>query len=173
VQKAGATLRWTGSWHTVFVTVDRVAGRPIDDAFEDELRAFLDPFRLAGHDIEIDAPRFVSLQLGLSACVGRGYMRTTVVEALLEVFSSRRGYFHPDHFTFGQPVYVSGIVAAAMDVAGVEWVEVTALHRYGEPPRTELKDGELQLARLEIARLDNDPSRPENGRIEIDAKGGI
>ena len=30
------------------------AARPVDAAFEDELRAFLDRFRLAGHDLEID-----------------------------------------------------------------------------------------------------------------------
>lgn len=179
VQKAGATRRWTGSWHTVFITVDRVGGRPIDDAFEDELRAFLDPIRLAGHDIEIDAPQFVSLYLELSVCVAPGYVRSTVKEALLEVFSSRmlrggrRGFFHPDNFTFGQPVYLSAIVAAAMDVHGVEWVEVTAFHRYGEPPQSELEDRELRLGRLEIARLDNDPSQPENGRIEIEVKGGL
>ena len=27
VQKAGATRRWTGSWYTIFITVDRVGGR--------------------------------------------------------------------------------------------------------------------------------------------------
>ncbi|MCP5111580.1 MAG: putative baseplate assembly protein, partial [bacterium] len=37
VQRAAATFRWTGSWHTVFVTVDRFGGRPVDDGFETEL----------------------------------------------------------------------------------------------------------------------------------------
>jgi hypothetical protein len=175
VQKAGATRRWTGSWNTIFITVDRVGGREIDDTFEDELRAFLDPFRLAGHDIEIDGPAFVPLELHLSVCVAPHVVRSNVKAALLEAFSSSmpRGFFHPDNFTFAQPVYVSGIVATAMGVVGVEWVEVTAFHRYGERPRTELADGELRLGRLEIARLDNDPNRPENGRIEIELKGGL
>jgi hypothetical protein len=175
VQRAGATRRWTGSWYTIFITVDRAGGRPIDDAFEDDLRAFLDPVRLAGHDIEIDGPKFVSLLLELAVCVAPGYVRSDVKAALLEILSSRtrRGFFHPDNFSFGQPVYVSSIVATAMEVAGVEWVEVTAFHRYGEPPASELEDGELRLGRLEIARLDNDASRPENGRIEIEARGGM
>jgi hypothetical protein len=175
VQKAGATRRWTGSWNTFFITVDRAGGREIDDAFEDDLRAFLDPFRLAGHDIEIDGPAYVPLQLGLSVCVAAGFVRSDVKAALLEAFSSStpRGFFHPDKFTFAQPVYLSSIVATAMGVTGVEWVEVTAFHRYGELPRTELADGELRLGRLEIARLDNDPSRPENGRIEIAMRGGL
>ena len=39
VQRAAASFRWTGSWHTVFVTADRVGGLAVDDEFETELRA--------------------------------------------------------------------------------------------------------------------------------------
>jgi Baseplate J-like protein len=179
VQKAGATRRWTGSWYTMFVTVDRLGGREIDDPFEDELRAFLDPFRLAGYDLEIDAPHFVPLDLAMTVCVADGYVRSTVKAALLETFGAgtlsggRRGFFHPDNFTFGEPVYLSRIVAAAMGVPGVEWVEVTRFHRFGAKPGSEFADGEIAFGRLEIARLDNDPNRPENGRIEVDVKGGV
>ena len=31
VQRAAATFRWTGSWHTVFITVDRFDGLPSND----------------------------------------------------------------------------------------------------------------------------------------------
>ncbi|MGH9658541.1 MAG: baseplate J/gp47 family protein, partial [Bryobacteraceae bacterium] len=75
VQKAAATLRWTGSWYTVFITVDRAGGRPVDAAFESELRAFVERFRLAGEDIEIDAPRFVPLELVFTVCVKPDYYR--------------------------------------------------------------------------------------------------
>ena len=34
IQRAAATFRWTGSWHTVFLTLDRIAARPIDEEFE-------------------------------------------------------------------------------------------------------------------------------------------
>jgi Baseplate J-like protein len=178
VQKAGATRRWTGSWYTVFVTVDRVGGREIDDRFEDDLRAFLDPVRLAGHDLEIDAPHFVALEIEMTVCVAADYVRSNVKAALLEAFSGTtapsgvRGFFHPDNFTFGQPVYLSGVIATAMDVPGVEWVEVTTFQRLGELPKKVAGD-ELALGRLEIARLDNDPSRPENGRVDFEMKGGL
>src|SRR5262249_6221414 len=33
VQRASAELRWTGSWYTVAVSVDRLGGAPVDDAF--------------------------------------------------------------------------------------------------------------------------------------------
>ena len=113
VQRAAATRRWTGSWYTMFVTVDRLRGLPVDAAFEADMRAHLERFRLAGHDVEIDAPHFVPLDVALTICVAPGFYRSIVKQALLERFSSvdlpsgARGFFHPDNFTFGQPVYLS------------------------------------------------------------------
>lgn len=179
VQRAAATRRWTGSWYTMFVTVDRVGGREVDADFETELRAFLERFRMAGYDLEIDAPRFVALDLALKVCVAPGYFRSNVKQALLEAFSNRdlpdgrRGFFHPDNFTFGQPVYLSQIIAAAMRVPGVDSVAIDRFQRWGEDPHGEIDDGRITLSRLEIARLDNDPSLPEHGRIELQMLGGL
>jgi hypothetical protein len=179
VQRAGATRRWTGSWHTIFITIDRVGGRPIDAAFETELRAFLDPFRLAGHDIEIDGPHDVALELELTVCARAGYVRANVEEAVVDALSSRRlpggriGHFHPDRFTFGQTVHLSPIVAAVMAVPGVEWVDPVAFHPLGQPQGDELDEGRITLGRLEIARLDNDPNEPEHGRLVLHMGGGV
>jgi hypothetical protein len=179
VQRAAATRRWTGSWYTMFVTVDRRGGCAVDAAFEAEMRAHLERFRLAGHDLEIDSPRFVPLDLLLQVCVKPGSFRADVKRALLETLGSRdlgdgrRGFFHPDNLTFAQPVYLSAVIAAAMRVAGVAWVKPVRFQRWGEPPRGELAAGELALDRLEIARLDNDPSLPENGRIDFQMEGGL
>ena len=57
---------------------------------------------MAGHDLEIDGPRFVALELELDVCVEPGYFRSDVAAALLERFAP--AYFDPDNFTFGQPV---------------------------------------------------------------------
>jgi len=186
VQRAMATRRWTGSWYTMFLTVDRLGGRPVDADFEAELRAFLERFRLAGQDLEIDGPHFVPLDLAFTVCVAPGYFRSNVKEALLETFSirefpgGRRGFFHPDNFTFEQTVYLSQIVAAAMQVPGVRWVdaEVTPtkpnrFKRWGQPQRDEFDQGKIDIGRLEIARLDNDPNAPENGKIEFFMEGGL
>lgn len=179
VQRAVATRRWTGSWHTMFITVDRRAGRPVDAEFEEQLRDFLEKFRLAGHDLEIDAPRFVALDLALKGCVLAGHRRSDVEAELLRVFSARdlpdgsRGFFHPDNFTFGQPVFLSRIIATAMQVPGVHWVEAARFQRWGELPNSEIAAGQLTIDRLEIARLDNDPNAPENGQLEIHLEGGL
>jgi hypothetical protein len=186
VQRAAATFRWTGSWLTVFITVDRRGGLPVDAAFEDEMVAFLDRFSLAGYDLEIEPPRFVPLDLAFTVCVAAGFVRADVKQALLDVFSNRtradgtRGFFHPDEFTFGQPLHLSRIVATAMAVPGVESIDTddsspkrNRFKRYGEPARGETAAARIQPARLEILRLDNDPSVPENGRIELFMEGGL
>jgi hypothetical protein len=178
VDRAAATFRWTGSWYTVFVTVDRKGGLAVDAAFEERLREHLGFFRLAGYDLEVDGPRFVPLDVELGICVKDGYLRTDVGRELRRVFSNRllpdgrRGFFHPDAWTFQQPVYLSPIVATASAVEGVASVLVHRFRRWGRPPEGEVGEGVLPIGRLEIAQLDNDPNFPENGRLLFRLGGG-
>lgn len=178
VQRAAATFRWTGSWDTVFVTIDRRGGRPVDEHFERRLREHLNFFRMAGYDLEVNAPQFVPLDLAMTVCVNRGYFRSDVKVALLERFSNRiladdrLGFFHPDNWTFGQPIYLSRIYAAASEVAGVKWVEVERFQRWGKVANQELETGVLSIGRLEIVQLDNDPNFQEHGLIEFNMLGG-
>jgi Baseplate J-like protein len=178
VQRAVATRRWTGSWYTMFITVDRRGSDEVDAEFEDELRNFIERFRLAGHDVEMDAPSFVALDVELHVCTRPGYFAADVERRLFDVFSADRladggtGFFHPDRFTFGQPVYLSAVIAAAMAVPGVDYVTPVRFQRLGRNPQNEIENGRMPMARLEIARLDNDPNAPENGRIRFDVDTG-
>jgi hypothetical protein len=178
VQRAAATFRWTGSWHTVFVTTDRIAGMNVTNEFEDEILKHIERYRMAGHDLEVDGPRFVSLEIDLHVCVTGEYFRSDVERELYEVLSNRdlpdarRGLFHPDNFTFGQPVYLSTLYAAAHQVMGVESVEIRTFQRQGVPDTTALDTGRLDIGRLEIARLDNDRNFAEHGRLTITLGGG-
>jgi len=186
VQKAAATLRWTGSWYTVFVTVDRMGGQSVDESFKSEMLKFLERFRLAGEDLEVDAPHFIPLDIEFSVCVKPGYYRSQVKQDLLDLFSNhdlpdgRRGFFHPDNFTFGQPVYLSQMIALAINVSGVQWVDAedaigkpNRFRRWGMPGQGEFDAGLITFERLEIARLDNDPSLPENGKLDFFVEGGL
>jgi hypothetical protein len=177
VQRAAATLRWTGSWYTVFNTVDPVAGADAQKLKAD-LAPFVNRYRMAGQDLEFNDPQYVSLEIDLHVCVKDDYFRSDVRENLLELFGTgvlpdgRPGVFNPDNLSFGQSVFLAPFYAAAHRVPGVASVEVTKFQRQGTDDPSYLMKGELPLGRLEIARLDNDPNFPEHGVLKLDIHGG-
>ena len=178
VQRAAATLRWNGSWHEVLVVVDALGQEQADAALLTEIARRLERYRRIGHDLAVTSARRVPLDIELRVCVLDGFLRAHVKKALLDVFGNRRygngrlGYFHPDRLSFGDGIFLSALVATAQAVAGVESVSVTRLQRLFEPANDEIDSGVLPLGPLEIARLDNDPSVPDNGQLQLDMRGG-
>ena len=179
VQRAAARFRWTGSWYTAFVAADRVGGLPADATFVATTKSFLDGYRMAGHDLDVEQPVVVPLDVELEVCVARGYFTFDVKGALLRELGSgtlpdgRLGFFHPDNFSFGTPVYLSQIFGRAGAVPGVRWVRPTVFQRYGKTANDELENETIAVGPREIVRLDNDPSLPENGRLVLTMKGGV
>jgi hypothetical protein len=178
VQRAAANLRWTGSWRTVFVSADRLGGLAVDDRFRQALLTHLDRYRMAGQDVDVGAPQFVSLEVEMFVCVDHEHFRGDVGRAIRRLFGTgvlpdgRRGVFHPDNFTFGQPVYLSPLYAAAESVAGVESVEIRKFRRQGIAATDAVDTGVLQFGPLEIPRLDQDPDYPEHGKLTLAFGGG-
>ena len=178
VQRAAGTLRWTGSWHTMFVSVDRLSGLSIDPDFESRLRAKLEPYRMAGLDLEINPPQPVALDLVLRVRVQPGYFRSDIDLALREIFTSGvrsdglLGLFHPDNFSFAQTVYLSPWVAAAQSVDGVEAIEVVTFQRRDDPGGSAKDDGFITVGRLEVPVLENNPNFPERGTFDLIMEGG-
>ena len=178
VQRAAATFRWTGSWYSVFVTPDRFGGGAVDAAFAAQLRNHLERFRMAGYDLDVRPPRYVPLDVTLHVCVEPDYFRAEVAQAVRAVLSSTvlpdgtLGLFHPDNFSFGDPVYLSRIIAAAQAVEGVDAVQAEKFQRFISPLATSLDDEVIPIGSLEIAQLANNPSFRERGRLIIEAGGG-
>ncbi len=180
VQRARAEFRFTGSWRTAFVTADRQDNAAADAAFRAGLAGHLERYRMAGQDVAVARPRFVALEVRLRVCVAPCHFRGHVEQALREVLTSGRladgglGLFHPDRFSFGEPVWLSPIVAAAMAVTGVESVKALIFRRLGggQTWPNPVQTGVIRLGPSEIARLDNDPSHPERGVLELTLEGG-
>jgi hypothetical protein len=178
VQRAAVRLRWTGSWYEVLVAIDPLGKIEADAELLCEITGHLDRYRRIGHDVVVKPAQYVPLDITLTVCVLPHYLRGHVKAALLDVFSnrllpdSRMGFFHPDNLTFGDGIYLSGLIAAAQAVVGVESVVVAKLERLFEGTNQEIENGILPLGPIEIARLDNDPSFPENGKITLDIRGG-
>ncbi|MDP5181581.1 putative baseplate assembly protein [Blastococcus sp. BMG 814] len=180
VQRAVARRRWTGSWYNQEVMVDPVAGHEGAE-LDAAVTARLELRRRAGVDVRLAPPVYVPLQIGLRGCTAPGHSAADVAGRLSDVLSSRvlpdgrRGFFHPDAFTFGQSLYVSDVVAAAMTVPGLAWVDVTAFARRGgsdDDTQQALAAGRLDLGWREVLRCDSDPSNPEAGQVEVELRGG-
>jgi hypothetical protein len=171
VLRAVATFRWTGSWRTVFLTVQRRGGQPVDNAFRYAVEQVLDRFRMAGQDVVVEGPSFVALEVDVDVCIEPDYYRGDVRGAIQEALGSQ-GLFAPDRFTFAQPVYSSMLVAAVQAVPGVRHLSLTSFQRLGRDDTSGLGIGRLDMGRTEIAQLANDPNFPERGVLRLTMEGG-
>ncbi|MFK0103761.1 baseplate J/gp47 family protein [Streptomyces sp. NPDC091217] len=185
VRQTVAARRWTGSWYTETVTVERADGLPADRAFRAGTAAYLEDYRMAGGDVRVTAVVPVSLDIVLTVHIAPGQLGSDVRRDLLEVFSAglradgTPGFFHPANLAFGRPVYLSHVVAAASAVPGVLWTDTddtppspNRFRRWGRPAAGERAAGLIAMGRQEVARCMNDPSRPEHGRIDFLTEGG-
>jgi hypothetical protein len=178
VDRSVASLRWTGSWYTVFVAVEPVDGSQLTSALQNTVQNYLEQYRLAGQDLQLDSPQYVSLEIVLQICVDPDYFQSHVQQALQSVLGSQispngqTGYFYPDHFTFGQTVYLSPIYAAARSVPGVRTVTATVFQPQGVNSPQYLASGAIPLGSLQVARLANDPNFPDHGQLTLSMEGG-
>jgi len=182
IQRATAAFRWTGSWLTVGLAADPRGAESLAPALGAALRDRLESGRLAGYDLAVSGAAYVSLDLALEFCVAPGGRASDVQQALEQALGNhdlgggRRGFFHPDNFSFGDRLYVSALLAAVMAVPGVESAQVTRLARLraAEPDRdtaANLRQGFLPVGPGEIVRLDNDRNFPERGTLDIRPRG--
>ncbi|MFB7469383.1 putative baseplate assembly protein [Kitasatospora sp. NPDC056184] len=178
VRRAAAELRWTGSVQEVHVAVEPHGQAAADSALLEAVGHGLEAYRRIGHDLVVRPALLVPIDLELRICAAPGHQRGHVLAELRRVLGSRArpdgrpGFFHPDALGFGDPVRVSRLVAAAAAVPGVVSARVTRLRRQFGRDEGEPAEGLLRLGALEIALCDNDPDRPENGRLSIVIGGG-
>ncbi len=178
VEEAVASLRWTGSWYTVFIaaepqSVGQQSGAQLTTVQQKSVTKTVNALRLAGEDLQLDGPQYVSLQITLEVCVDPDYFMRDVQNALSIVLGSQQGgFFNAGNFTFGQSVYLSPIYAAARAVPGVNAITATAFQIQGVNDTTYLQSGEIPLGPLQIARLENNPSFPNHGQLSFVMEGG-
>ena len=177
VQRAAATLRWTGHRYMVRVAIDVFGTEDPSNRLLREIETDLQQYRRIGHDIEVVPAIYVPLDLEMTICVKQDWLRGHVELALLDLLSNRAlpdgklGLFHPDRLTFGQSIYASQLISAVMAVDGVETVKITRLARMFVPPVLQEEQGVLHIGPLEIPQLDN-AQTVENGLLTLNMVGG-
>jgi hypothetical protein len=179
VQRAAATLLWTGTGYEAHVAIDPLGTETVDENLIEEIQEYLYRFRRIGHDLRVVPAQYVPLDMAMTVEVLPDYISGHVRSALLDAFSDKvladgsLGFFHPDNLSFGDSIYVSQLVAAAQSVTGVASVTVTRLQRLYAGPDHELEQGLLAIGPLEVAQLDNDPEAPERGKLVLALRGGL
>ena len=178
VQKAGTSFRWTGSWMTVFTSVDPRGSEQISTAEHVQLVELLNRRRLAGYESYAPPPQFVSIDLRIEICVLSGWLDGDVEAGVLTRLGSATrptdssGFFFADRFTFGTPLYRSRLEAAIQDVPGVAGVRSVTYRKRGSFAGFVDLPEVLAPAPRQILRVDNDPSWPERGTIRVIPEGG-
>jgi hypothetical protein len=178
VEDAAAVARWTGSWYTIFITAEPQGGCRMTPALERKLTREANRYRLAGQDVLVKPPLYISLDVRLAICVEPDAFRLDVERALLQALGSgvlpngKPALFARQNFELGQPVYLSTIYTAARSVAGVCTVMANVFQPQGPPTQVYLQQGLIPMGPFQVARLDNDPSLPGNGRLHLSMEGG-
>ena len=178
VDQAVASLRWTGSWYSAFIAVEPKGGGNLTPALQTTLENSVERYRLAGQDLKLDSPQYLSLQITLQVCVDPNYFQADVERSLMQVLGNQilpngqKGLFYPDNFTFGQTVYLSPVYAAARSVAGVISVTATQFQPQGVNSTQYLTKGRILLGTLQVAQLENDPNYPDHGQLTLVMQGG-
>ncbi len=191
VARAQARYAWTGSWRCVRIAIDPKGGTVLTDAVRRKIEGYLNAVRLIGEDLEVRAASFVPLDIHLVLCADPDYWPQDLHALLDQEFSDgytadgRRGFFHPDEWTFGQALHASQLIGRALSVEGVGRVlsvSMRRLHSRGgdalatitlnpaDVPENIVE--KIEMAAFEIIQVANDPSRLEFGRITFTIQGG-
>ena len=179
-------LYWKGP---VRVTIDPIGTNELSYELQKTVADYLNAVRLIGEDLEIRPPIFVPLEIKVVLCAEPDVWAEDIRFVLEQEFSTgwtpdgRKGFFHPDLWTFGQPLYASQIIGRALQVRGVahavgqkvgvgaseKTISVSIKRRNSTVLPT---DSLTQLNYNEIIQVLNDPDHLEQGTIVFDVKGG-
>jgi hypothetical protein len=176
VREARGTLRWTGSWHTAFVSIDPATS--LTPKLESDVTQDLNLLRMMGTDLAVEGAVLVGLRIEMQICVDPQHFQGSIFSALMKVFltgnqcSGQTGLLNASNFSFGQTVYASPLVAAAQEVEGVLSAVLTVFTRMDDPSIDGVSQGFLTMGRLEIPRCDNDPNHLDHGTFVLHLDGG-
>jgi hypothetical protein len=137
------------------------------------LRPLIDAYRMIGTEVFLEAAKPAPVAILLSVRAKPGYFRTEMRQALAQVFSSERGgYFEPGKHGFGQALYASDIVEAAMRVEGVAVACLNGFRRLGRGFSDSTKAGVIEVADDTFIQCLSERGNPDGGRIGITVNGG-
>ena len=178
VMQAGSTFRWTGSWLTVFTTADPREREDLTISELEDLSDLLNRRRLAGYESYVLAPSYASIDLVITVCAQSTAFAADVESAVLTrlgpglLLDGTLGFFDHENWSFGEPLESSALLAAVQRADGVLGVTAVCYRERGVQPDWAPLPDTVPIPPDRILRVDNDPSRPEDGSFRVLVEGG-
>jgi predicted phage baseplate assembly protein len=179
VRTAAAELRWNGSRLRIRVAVQPSLGEDPDRALLQRVENTLVTVRRIGHDLRVTPPDYRAVKITVvvtvdaytSLDIARAEIGLALGSGLLA--DGQPAFFSPTHFSFGDPLYQSALLAAVQEQPGVVSVQVTEMRFLTAVsiPNEQPPD-QLSVSPTGIIRCDNDPASPENGYAQVTIVGG-
>lgn len=143
ITNASARFVYTGSWDTIFVSVDLKGQVQKDSSVDhselfDRIRKYLDRVKMIGYEVQIEEAKYVPIEIGITVYL-RKYFDSKILRGRIRsslgnkedntIVDGSRGLFHPDNFTFGDPVYASKIYEVLKNVPEVKYGVITTFRK--------------------------------------------
>jgi hypothetical protein len=179
VQRAACSLAPSGGRQVARIALDRFGSDEPDEILQRRVARALEPYRRVGHDVVVVNAEYVPLLLILRVELLANYTQLHLRAALRAALGTGMlpdgslAAFHPDNLTFGTPIYGSRLIAIAQALQGVRAVTLVELARQFDRERGVYGGGVLKMAWNEIPQLDNNPLRPDHGRLVLQLVGGL
>jgi hypothetical protein len=144
ITNAKARFVYTGSWDAVFVSVDVKGDRNRRGVYSDlfdRIRKYLNRIKMIGYDVQVEDAKYVPIEIALDVFLKRNFDSKIVRERVRSSLTSKdskvviavsnrsRGLFHPDNFTFGDPVYASKIYEVLKNTSEVKYGIIRTFRR--------------------------------------------
>jgi Baseplate J-like protein len=142
ITNARARFVYTGSWDTIFVSVklkgDRKNSSAIVDGSDlfDRIRKYLERIKMIGYEVQIEKAKYVPIEIRITVYLQKYLDSQTVRDRIRnsltnadKIIDGTKGLFHPDNFTFGDPVYASKIYEVLKKTPEVKYGIITTFRR--------------------------------------------
>ncbi|MEM7505603.1 MAG: hypothetical protein AAF415_02570 [Pseudomonadota bacterium] len=137
------------------------------------LRVMIERHRMLGSEVFLEDAKSAPITFALSVRAKSGFFRTELRQALTDVFSADEGgFFEPGRLDFGQDLFASDIIEAAMAVDGVEVACLNRFKRVGSGWPNRVVEGFIPIADDEFALCLNLRGAPERGFYRLTVNGG-
>jgi len=137
------------------------------------LRQVIDRQRMVGQEVLLGDATLVGIVLALSVRIAGDYHRSEISDAVREeLIDPSDGFFAPGGLAFGEDVVASDLIERLMALDGVESVCINRMKRIGAIYPDRSGSGRIVLQGHEVAVLEDDVERPEQGSLRIQLHGG-